>query len=82
MSMADPVGAAPGSGTWAQLEVPLDRISWGRTSSVDPAGVKVEVWRASIELPADRLARTKISVGGLKESGARISISASAAGHG
>ena len=71
--MADPVGAAPGSGTWAQLEVPLDRISWGRTSSVDPAGVEVEVWRASIELPADRLARTKISVGGLK-AGTRVRV--------
>jgi hypothetical protein len=49
------------------------QIAWGRTSIIDPAGAEVEVWGDSLELPPDRLARTKISVGGVK-AGTRVRV--------
>ena len=52
---------------------PAGRIEWGRTSIVTPGGDELEVWGESIALPPDRLARTKISVQGLR-AGRRIRV--------
>jgi hypothetical protein len=42
------------------------RVWWGRTTLVDGDGVETVVWGDAVELPAEQLARTKISVAGLK----------------
>jgi hypothetical protein len=86
------MGALPAPGTWARVEVPLEkiaaagklvdgvgfihaegRICWGRTSIVGPGGDELEVWGDTIEQAPARLARTKISVAGLK-AGARVRV--------
>jgi hypothetical protein len=49
------------------------RIRWGRTSIVGPGGDQLEVWGDDVQLPPERLARTRISIDGLK-AGTRVRV--------
>jgi len=50
---------------------PRGSVQWGRTSILAPGGEELEVWGDDIQVAPDRLARTKISVDGLR-AGARV----------
>jgi hypothetical protein len=52
---------------------PGGRIRWGRTSIVAPSGDQLDVWSDEIQPSPERLARTKISVDGLKP-GTRVRV--------
>jgi hypothetical protein len=86
------MGRVPAAGTWARVEIPLERIGaagrlldgvgfihargriqWGRTSIVAPGGEELEVWGDDIQLAPERLARTKITVDGLR-AGTRVRV--------
>jgi hypothetical protein len=49
------------------------RVTWGRTSLVKPDGAEVVIWGDSVEHDAARLAKTKISIAGLR-AGASIRV--------
>jgi hypothetical protein len=49
------------------------RIRWGRTSIVGPSGDEFEVWGDGADRSPERLARTRITVDGLK-SGTRVRV--------
>jgi hypothetical protein len=49
------------------------RVSWGRSTLIGPGGRESVAWGDSLELPSQRLARTRISVEGLR-AGTRVRV--------
>lgn len=67
----DAIGAAGKLVDGVGFVHPAGRAEWGRTSIVGPNGEALEVWGDTIALAPERLARTKISVAGLR-AGTRV----------